>query len=195
MATNSSNTGLFEDAMRFALEAHAGMVRKAAGTPYILHPMEVASIAATMTADIEVLSAAVLHDVVEDTPYTLADIEDRFGPRVAELVAAETENKREGLPPEQTWRIRKEESLVDLERSDRDAKILWVSDKLSNMRSFYRLFKEKGSALWDAFNQSDPAQQAWYYTNIVELCCELSDQAAWKELDQLVRFVFAEELQ
>ena len=194
MASNSSNTGLFEDAMRFALEAHSGMVRKAAGTPYILHPMEVASIAATMTKDEEVLAAAVLHDVVEDTSHTLAEIEQRFGPRVAELVAAETENKREDLPPEDTWRIRKEESLVDLENSDRDAKILWVSDKLSNMRSFYRMFKRQGKAFWDAFHQNDPAQQAWYYANIVRLCSELSDQFAWIEFDQLVRFVFAEEL-
>ena len=185
---------MFEDALRFAIDAHSGMVRKAAGTPYILHPLEVASIAATMTKDEEVLAAAVLHDVVEDTSHTLDEIEERFGKRVAELVAAETENKRDDLPPEETWRIRKEESLIDLENSDRDAKILWIADKLSNMRSFYRLYQKRGTSFWNAFHQSDPAQQAWYYAAVVQLCSELSDEFAWKEFDRLVRLVFAEEL-
>ena len=193
MAYEAENK-LFEDALRFATEAHAGMVRKSGEMPYILHPMEVATIAATMTDDREVLAAALLHDVVEDTPHTLAEIESLFGPRVAALVAAETEDKREGLPPAETWRIRKEESLVELSRCDRDAKILWVSDKLSNMRSFYRLYLERGDALWNDFNQKDPKQQMWYHTSIVRLTEELSDETAWQEYDWLVKTVFAEVL-
>ena len=193
MAYEAENR-LFENALRFATDAHAGMVRKAGSMPYILHPMEVATIAATMTDDREVLAAALLHDVVEDTSHTLDEIESNFGPRVAALVAAETEDKREGLPPAETWRIRKEESLVELARADRDAKILWIADKLSNMRSFYRLYIERGNSLWNDFNQKDPAQQMWYYTNIVRLTEELSDETAWQEFSWLVKTVFAEVL-
>ena len=193
MAYEAENK-LFEDALRFATEAHAGMVRKASSMPYILHPMEVATIAATMSEDREVLAAALLHDVVEDTPHTLEEIESLFGSRVAALVAAETEDKREGQPPAETWRIRKEESLVELAHGDRDAKILWIADKLSNMRSFYRLYLERGSSLWNDFNQKDPKQQLWYYTNIVRLTEDLSDETAWQEFEWLVRTVFAEEL-
>ena len=191
---NDAGTELFEDALRFATDAHAGMVRKAGFTPYILHPMEVASIASTMTGDVEVLAAALLHDVVEDTPHTADEIEALFGPRVAELVAAETENKRPGLPSKDTWRIRKEESLAELALADRDTKILWLADKLSNMRSFYRMYLDRGSSFWNAFNQNDPAQQAWYYCAIARLCSELSDELAWQEYDWLVRIVFAEVL-
>ena len=190
----TSDLELFEDAMRFAVDAHKGMVRKAAGTPYILHPVEVASIAATMTSDTEVLAAAVLHDVVEDTSHTLDEIEARFGKRVAALVAAETENKYKGLSPSETWRRRKEESLVDLENSDRDVKIIWLADKLSNMRSFYRMFQDNGRSFWCVFHQSDSAQQAWYYNAIRQLCSELADEAAFQEYDRLVNSVFAEEL-
>ena len=191
---NDAGTELFEDALRFATDAHAGMVRKAGRTPYILHPMEVAAIASTITDDVEVLAAALLHDVVEDTPHTADEIEALFGPRVAALVAAETENKRANLPSKDTWRIRKEESLVELASADRDTKILWLADKLSNMRSFYRMYLEQGSSFWNAFNQNDPAQQAWYYGAIARLCAELSDELAWQEYDWLVRVVFAEVL-
>ncbi len=185
---------IFEDALRFAIDAHAGMVRKSAQSPYILHPLEVATIVGTMSADKELLAAAVLHDVVEDTPCTLADIEERFGQRVAALVAAETEDKRPELPASETWRLRKEESLAVLARSSREVKIIWLGDKLSNMRSFLRSYRERGAALWEHFNQKDPAQQAWYYSSIAEHTSELSDELAWQEYDRLVRIVFEEEL-
>lgn len=188
------DSSLFEDAVRFATDAHEGMVRKVGNTPYILHPMEVAAIAATMTDDVDVLAAALLHDVVEDTDHSLHEIECRFGQRVASLVASETENKRHDVSPSESWRIRKEESLADLEHSDRSAKIVWLSDKLANMRSFYRQYLVQGSALWARFNQSDPAQQAWYYTSVARLCAELAQEAAWQEYDRLVRIVFEDEL-
>ena len=101
----------FEQAIIFAVRAHEGQRRRGESTPYIIHPMEVAAICASMTSDEDVLAAAVLHDTVEDTNATLEQIEAQFGARVARLVAAETENKRANLPPAETWRIRKQESL------------------------------------------------------------------------------------
>ena len=75
-------------AIRFAVNAHEGQCRKGTERPYILHPIEVASIVARMTDDQEVICAAVLHDTVEDcnniTPKLLREM---FSPRVAELVA------------------------------------------------------------------------------------------------------------
>ena len=75
----------FEEAICFAVAAHQGARRKGETTPYILHPMEAASICATVTSDQDVLTAAVLHDTVEDTDVTLAQIAERFGARVAQL--------------------------------------------------------------------------------------------------------------
>lgn len=88
----------FEQAARFALHAHEGQIRKTKPIPFILHPMEVAQIASTMTDDLDVLAAAVLHDVVEDTDCTADDILENFGERIAYLVAMETENKRPDRP-------------------------------------------------------------------------------------------------
>ena len=178
-------------AIEFAARAHDGMMRKKDKTPYILHPLEAAVIVGTMTDDSEVISAAVLHDVVEDTDITIEEIEKHFGPRVRLLVEAETEDKRADLPPESTWRIRKEESLVELANcGDRDVLMLWLGDKLSNMRSFYRAWKVDGDSIWQTFNQKDPVQQKWYYTSIAELTSSLSDTSAWIEYNELVKIVF-----
>lgn len=181
-----------DDAILFAVKAHEGMVRKVEGTPYILHPLEVASIASTMTSDEDVLCAAVLHDVVEDTPVTLEDLEQRFGVRIAELVSAETENKRTDRPAHETWRIRKEESLQRLRAmTDRGVRVLWLSDKLANMRSLTRLHRRLGDGLWEHFNQRDIAQQAWYYAAVASALEDLAGTDAWQELDWLRRQVFA----
>lgn len=180
----------FDEALHFAIKAHAGMFRKG-GAPYIVHPLEVAVIASTMTQDEDVLCAAVLHDVVEDTPATLQDIVDAFGERVGELVGAETEDKHRERPPEDTWYMRKRDSLEVLRScDDRDVLILWLADKLSNMRSFVRMHEVSGNRLWEAFHEKDPRIQAWYYNSIAQATSELSDMEAWKEYSFLLDKVF-----
>jgi len=185
---------VFERAMDFAIKAHAGQLRKTGNTPFILHPFEVANIVATMTDDRDVLAAALLHDTVEDTAVTADDILATFGPRVAELVEAETEDKRPDMPSEDSWLARKKESLVTLEQTDdMGVRQLWLGDKLSNMRSFYRLHQERGAKLWDTFNMNDPQLQGWYYREILRLTASLSHSAAWQEYRWLVDQVFGEE--
>lgn len=185
---------LFENAIVFAVHCHEGTLRKKERIPYIIHPMEVSSIASTMSHDEQVLAAALLHDTIEDTATTIEDIEENFGKRVAELVMSETEDKHAERPAEETWMQRKKESLEELRNTDdRDVKILWLSDKLSNMRSFHRLFVQQGDQMWDGFHQKDPKIQAWYYRTIRELVSELDVFDAWKEYSELVDKVFGEE--
>lgn len=183
--------GLFEEALCFAAEKHSGQKRKLQDTPYILHPMEVAAIVGTMTNDPATLAAAVLHDTVEDAGVTLEEIGEKFGRRVALLVMTETENKREELPPDQTWQLRKEETLIMLSHTtDRSVKMMWLGDKLSNMRSFCRQYRKEGSRLWQRFNQKDPAMQAWYYRTIAECLRDLQEYDAYQEYINLVNIVF-----
>ena len=184
---------LVSEAIAFAVKAHDGMRRKKSSTPYILHPMEAAVIVSTMTADQNMIAAAALHDVVEDAGITIEEIEEKFGKRVRELVSSETEDKRADLPPSETWRIRKEESLNVLKNTD-DIGVLmvWLGDKLANMRSIYRDFKVDGNAMWQNFNQKDEKAQAWYYRSIVTLTERLSDTSAWLEYKTLTELVFGE---
>ena len=185
---------LVSEAITFAVKAHDGMRRKKSDSPYILHPMEAAVIVGTMSDDQNLIAAAALHDVVEDAGISADDIEEKFGARVRELVDSETEDKRADLPPSATWRIRKEESLSVLKNTDDIAVlIVWLGDKLANMRSIYRDWKIEGDAMWQRFNQKDVNQQAWYYRSIVNLTERLSDTSAWLEYKTLTELVFGKE--
>ena len=183
---------LIEDALAFAAEKHHGQVRKMRNTPYILHPMEVAVIISTMTTAEETIAAGLLHDTVEDCNVDPKEIRARFGPRVAALVASETEDKHSDRPPEVTWQERKEESLLMLYHTrDRDVYTLWLADKLSNIRSFYREWLKIGHQVWSSLHQKDPVMQAWYYRTIeVYLKEAMADQAAYMEYCQLVDTIF-----
>ena len=95
------------------------------------------------------------------------------------------------MPPSQTWRIRKEESLRVLETTeDMDVLMVWLGDKLSNMRAIYRDFRVEGTDMWQRFNQKDPNQQAWYYRRIATLTERLSHTPAWLEYKTLTELVF-----
>ena len=185
---------VFDRAVIFAVKAHEGQRRKRGGA-YIIHPLETAAIASTLTDDSEVLAAAVLHDTVEDAGVTPATLIQEFGERVARLILSETEDKRADLPPSSTWRIRKEESIAILNAStDVNVKIIWLADKLSNMRAFYRDYIKTGDDLWQRFHQNDPKEQHWYYRTVADAVSELSDFPAWKEYDALIDKVFEQQL-
>jgi len=182
-------------AVLFAAEAHDGAHRKSSHIPYIVHPMEAAAIAASVTEDEHVIAAAVLHDVVEDTDVTEEQVEALFGRRVAELVGSDSEDKREQIPAEDTWRIRKEESLELLRHTDDiGVKIIFLADKLANIRALYRDIRKKGDEVWQIFNQKDPAQHGWYYRTIALLTSELKEHVAWQEYDRLTKMIFGTEI-
>ena len=186
---------LVSEAIAFAVKAHDGMRRKKSESPYILHPMEAAVIVGTMTDDQNLIAAAALHDVVEDAGITIEEVGARFGERVRELVASETEDKRAELPPSETWRVRKEESLAVLKNTDDVAVLMvWLGDKLANMRSIYRDWKVEGDAMWQRFNQNNVSEQAWYYRSIVRLTERLSHTSAWLEYKTLTELVFGKEI-
>ena len=177
-------------ALIFAVNAHAGMKRKGTNTPYIVHPMEAVAIVASMTDDREIIAAAALHDVVEDTKYTIDDIKNDFGDKVARLVASESEDKRPELPESETWKIRKEETLEHLKNASIETKMITLGDKLSNIRAIYRDYQNLGDKLWDRFNVKEKNEHAWYYSSIADLLSDLKEYPAWKEYKELVDKVF-----
>ena len=120
------------EAYHFAAAKHVGQRRKGvAAEPYVNHLTEVADLAARATggADAEVIVAAVLHDTVEDTDTTFEEIEARFGPRVAALVAEVTDDK--SLPKAE----RKQAQVEHAAHASPGAKIIKLADKTSNLRA------------------------------------------------------------
>ncbi|MDO4177201.1 MAG: HD domain-containing protein [Bacillota bacterium] len=184
------DTSLLDDAIKFAVDAHKGAERRGKGFPYIVHPMEAVAIVATITADQELLAAAALHDVVEDTDYTEADIRERFGDRVASLVATESDIVVEGKSDEESWHERKQAAIDRLAKASHDGKVVAMGDKLSNMRAIARDFAAEGSGFWNRFHTTDPKEHEWHYRGLAQSLSELSDTDAYKEFIELIDKTF-----
>lgn len=182
---------MIENAIQFAITAHAGTKRKGKERPYILHPIEAMTIVASLTEDPEVIAAAVLHDVVEDTSLGADDIEREFGPRVRALVMAESVDKMPDLHAEASWKARKQATIEHLKRLGRDEKLICLGDKLANIREMGRDHLQLGDALWERFNQKDKNEHAWYYSSICDvLKAEFGSIPAIREYRSLMEEIF-----
>jgi hypothetical protein len=118
-------------------------VRRPDGAPFIRHPGEVAALLHDAGAPESVVAAGLLHDVVEKTDATLEEIEERFGPEVARLVAAVTEDESiDG------YERRKAALIESAIAGGPDAAALFAADKVSKVRDFRaRLVREDGEDL------------------------------------------------
>lgn len=158
-------------AFDFAYRAHDGQYRKDKKTPYIVHPMDVASILMKMGASEDVVVAGLLHDVLEDTETSVTEIEELFGKEVAELVEGVSEpEKYRGearfQEKKMTWKDRKLHTIEKMRNADYDIKLLSCADKLSNIRDMTSDLMEIGEALWERLN-APREQQAWYYRSLL----------------------------
>uniref|UniRef100_A0A670YZ12 Guanosine-3',5'-bis(diphosphate) 3'-pyrophosphohydrolase MESH1 n=1 Tax=Pseudonaja textilis TaxID=8673 RepID=A0A670YZ12_PSETE len=136
---NGSEAVRLLDAVDFAARKHSGQRRKdPERTPYINHPIGVAQILAQEAgvADVAVLQAALLHDTVEDTDTTFAEIEQRFGPEVRRLVEELTDNK--ALPQAERKRLQVERAAG----LSAGARLVALADKLYNLRDLDRRVPE-----------------------------------------------------
>ena len=171
-------------AIVFATKAHEGQFRKATKIPYILHPMECAVIISGMTTDEEMIAASLLHDTVEDCDVTIEDIRREFGSRVAQFVARESEDKSK------SWQERKQTTIDQLSSHTKEECMLVLADKLSNIRSIARDYKELGETLWDRFHEKRKERIGWYYKSIAEKLTCLSEYEQYAEYCRLVEQIF-----
>ena len=175
---------MIEEAVAFARRAHAGAVRKGTNIPYITHPMETAVIISLMTEDEDLVVAALLHDVIEDTDVTPEELEERFGRRVTELVLEETEDKSG------SWFERQSATVEHLKHATLENKMLTLADKLSNLRSTARDYMMVGEDIWQRFNEKDKSKHKWYYGSIMRELEELLEYPAYQEYVLLFHKVF-----
>jgi GTP diphosphokinase / guanosine-3',5'-bis(diphosphate) 3'-diphosphatase len=131
MDAPANAVSLLIEAISFAAEKHRNQRRKdASASPYINHPIALADVLANEghVTDIDVLCAAVLHDTIEDTQTTVAELENRFGPRIASIVVEVTDDK--SLPKQ----VRKQLQIEHAGSASREAKLVKLADKICNLR-------------------------------------------------------------
>lgn len=166
----------------FATNAHAGQMRKGTDRPYIVHPIEVAEIVATLTNDEEIIAAAYLHDTVEDCEgVTSKSLSDEFGSRVSAIVAQESEDKSK------SWLERKGSTIESLRTAPIEVQMIALGDKLSNMRDIDRDYPICGEQLWDRFRMKNKSIIGWYYKGVQDSLKEcLGHTEAYQEYCILV---------
>ena len=190
MSEKKMDTSLLDKAIQFAVKAHSGVERRGKGFPYIVHPMEAVAIVASITSDQEMLAAAMLHDVVEDTVYTEEDIRKEFGDRIARLVASETDIVIDGKAESESWVERKQYAIDRLAKLDIDAKIVSLGDKLSNARAMLNDYEQIGDELWNKFHVSDPKLHKWHYEGLRDSFKGLEGTLAYEEFCEIINKLF-----
>ncbi len=138
---------LVREALATAAEAHAGQIRNGSGgLPYIEHPKMVAERLAEAGYGDEVLAAGLLHDVVEDSQLTVADLRERFGAEIAGLVEVLSDDQSI-----ERYRERKDEHRGRIESVDGDALAIYGADKLTNVGTLRVALAREGEAVADEF--------------------------------------------
>jgi len=138
---------IIDRAYIYSARVHEGQVRLS-GEPYLSHPLEVASILADMRLDVESIAAALLHDVIEDTPATREDIEKMFGPGVAHIVSGVT--KLSALPFSTKIALQAESlrKMILAMADDIRVVLIKLADRIHNMRTLkYHPTPEKQAAI------------------------------------------------
>lgn len=139
--TSREDMARLRDAFEFAREAHIHQ-RRRSGEPYILHPIAVAQIAAgEINLDVNSVIAAFLHDVVEDTPHSIEEIQQRFGDDVAFLVRVVTKQKKEKY--EMSKQLDNFKQMLNSVQYDVRALLVKLSDRLHNMRTLSSMRTDK----------------------------------------------------
>ena len=174
----------FESALGWASALHFGQERKGNGAPYIVHPLAVASLVAEYGGDEDQAIAALLHDVMEDCGVSADELEARYGPRVARIVAQCTDTTER---PKPAWRPRKEAHLAELRRAPDEVKLVVAADKLHNAQCIVRDLRRPsvGAELWSRFRASRQ-ELLWYYRAALEALADGWEHELLGELREAV---------
>jgi (p)ppGpp synthase/HD superfamily hydrolase len=182
-------TPILYQAIDLALSAHDGQVRKGKTTPYVVHVMTVALLLSRVSDDEEVIVAGILHDTVEDSkpPHkiTIADIEHRFGKRVARMVFDVSEKGDKTRP----WLERKREALEHIAAMEHDSQLVKSADLLQNLTESIEDWKLAGVAMFEKFNASKE-DVLWRYSAVLSsLEKAWSDNPLLPDLKDKVQFI------
>ncbi|MCI6266876.1 MAG: HD domain-containing protein [Erysipelotrichaceae bacterium] len=187
---------LKEKAEIFAIKAHDGQIRKAdPEKPYVIHPIDVGNKLEKYGFGREVVAAGKLHDVAEDTDFSIVDIKEVFGENVASLVRGASEtSKLEKKKKELSWEERKKETIERLRNLDLEHKAIACADKISNLEDIIILSGKTGRPNFDGFKRGFEDQK-WYYENVYQSLIHGHDKnlKMFQDLRKLIDLLFYNE--
>jgi (p)ppGpp synthase/HD superfamily hydrolase len=157
-------TDRFDAALHYATRHHARQLRKGTPVPYAAHVLAAASLVLEMEGDEDEAIGALLHDVVEDGggSAALADIRERFGDAVADIVLANSDSVDERAP----WYERKQAYVDSFPAKSPAALRVSLADKLHNARAILTDYRTHGDAVWARFKQGQGIATRIYYREL-----------------------------
>src|SRR5574344_103388 len=174
-------------ALEFAIKAHKGQRRKSDSTkPMIIHPINVANILEENGFDDNGIGAGYLHDVVEDTKYSIDDIRNNFNDDIASLVEGASEPDKS-----LSWEVRKKHTIDITKNLDLRHKAIICADKISNLEDIMILGEINGNYDFSAFKRGFKDQK-WYYEEVYNSLInnEDKDNLLFTRLKYLIDYVF-----
>ena len=186
-----NHTPQIKKAIQFAARKHHGQLRhEAEPLPYITHLFSVALLVAEDGASDDVVTAALLHDTIEDTGTTREELTTAFNERVAELVESVSEVREQ-----YTWHEMKEHYLKRIEGASEDAVLIATADKIDNIESKLEAFQREGNALLKRWSQP-LSEYLWFHGEALRIAqSRLPDHPLTKRFAQVhakEREIFAE---
>jgi (p)ppGpp synthase/HD superfamily hydrolase len=160
---------LIERAARIAVQAHKEQVRKSDGSPYVVHPFMCAYMLTPYGFPEEVVAAALVHDVLEDTPVTEDELRRELGDTVADIVRTVSEDHSvDWRMVENGWEKRKQAYVEAVRNGSESVKAVSIIDKIHNLQSLLDAYTKQGSALWSHFNRGKEAK-LWFETSMLAM--------------------------
>lgn len=152
-ASQAICSDMIQRALVWASQRHTEP-RKGTGIPYITHPAHVAIILARHGFDEPVLTAAILHDLLEDTATTAEEIHKEFGAEVTGMVRELSEPQFPDRPRKESWTLRKEIKLKMLQEASPGALAIAAADRVHNTANILDDIARRGPQVWNRFNSS-----------------------------------------
>jgi len=171
---------LVERAVRIALAAHEGQTRKGEDVPYITHPLTVGIRLAQEGFSEEIIAAAIVHDVVEDTPVTLEEIRSELGEEVASIV--------EGVSHDDSlsWEEKKEKYAESIRVGSEGVKAVALMDKIHNAEYLLNSYDELGTEVWARFKRGKE-KKIWFEEMMLSVFKETWDHPLVEYYETLIQ--------